>query len=169
VLRRMNRRYTMEKYMGVVEKLRRACPDIALSSDIIVGFPGETDADFEATLQALCDIRFDSVYSFIYSPRKGTPAAEMPGQVPPAVQSERFSRLLTLQADIGREKNLSLVGRDLRVLIDGPSKTDPTVFSGRTDAGKLVHVPAIPEKIGEFVTVHIDRAESFALYGTVIS
>ena len=169
VLSRMNRRYTMEKYMGVVSRLRSVRPDIALSSDMIVGFPGETEEDFEATLTALREIRFDSVYSFIYSPRRGTPAAEMADQVPADVQSERFSRLLSLQADIGKELNLALVGRDVRVLIDGASKTDPTVYSGRTDAGKLVHVAAVPDKIGEFVTVHIDRAESFALYGTVLS
>ncbi len=169
VLARMNRRYTVEKYMSVVKKLRAVRPDIALSSDIIVGFPGETEADFEATLAALCEIRFDSVYSFIYSPRRGTPAAEMADQIPPATQSERFSRLLTLQADISRERNLPLVGRDVRVLVDGPSKADETVYSGRTDAGKLVHFVAEKDKIGQFITVHIDRAESFALYGTPLS
>ncbi len=167
VLLRMNRRYTVEKYMGVVRKIRAVRPDIALSSDIIVGFPGETEEDFEGTLSVLREIGFDSVYSFIYSPRRGTPAAEMPDQIPPEVQSERFSRLLSIQADISRERNLPLVGKDVRVLIDGPSKTDPDVYSGRTDAGKLVHVAACRDLVGKFITVHIDRAESFALYGTI--
>ena len=169
VLFRMNRRYTVEKYMGLVERLRAVRPDIALTSDIIVGFPGETEQDFEDTLTALRQIGFDSVYSFIYSPRRGTPAAEMQGQVPPAVQSERFSRLLSLQGDISREKNLPLVGKSVRVLVDGPSKTDSAVYSGRTDAGKLVHFAAVPDTVGKFITVHIDRAESFTLFGTVVS
>jgi len=169
VLHRMNRRYTLEKYMGVVKKLRAVLPDIALSSDIIVGFPGETDEDFEDTMRALEEIRFDSVYSFIYSPRRGTPAAEMEGQVPSDVAGARFTRLLERQADISREKNLPLVGKEVRVLADGPSKTDSSVFSGRTDAGKLVHFKADAEAVGKFITVHIDRAESFALYGTVTS
>ena len=165
----MNRRYTVEKYMGLVDRLRAVRPDIALTSDIIVGFPGETEQDFEDTLTALRQIGFDSVYSFIYSPRRGTPAAEMQDQVPPAVQSERFSRLLSLQGDISREKNLPLVGKSVRVLVDGPSKTDSAVYSGRTDAGKLVHFAAVPDTVGKFITVHIDRAESFTLFGTVVS
>ena len=169
VLGRMNRRYTLEKYMRVVRKLRSVRPDIALSSDIIVGFPGETEEDFEDTMRALEEIRFDSVYSFIYSPRRGTPAAEMADQVKAEVAGARFGRLLARQADISREKNLPLVGRDIRVLSDGPSKTDPSVFKGRSDEGKLVHFKADESTVGKFITVHIDRAESFALYGTVIS
>ena len=169
VLMRMNRRYTLEKYMSVVNRLRAVRPDIALSSDIIVGFPGETDEDFEDTMQALDEIRFDSVYSFIYSPRKGTPAAEMEGQIPPDVASARFTRLLERQADISREKNVPLEGKTLRVLADGPSKNDAAVFSGRTDAGKLVHFIGNADMIGKFIKVRIDRAESFALHGTVVS
>ena len=169
VLHRMNRRYTIERYMCVVEKLRAVRPDIALTSDIIVGFPGETEEDFERTMQALDTIRFDSVFSFIYSPRKGTPAAEMEDQIPADVAGARFTRLLERQADISREKNLPLVGRDLRVLSDGASKTDPDMYSGRTDEGKLVHFKADKDTVGKFITVHIDRAESFALHGTVVS
>ena len=167
VLARMNRRYTLSRYRSVVEKLRAVRPNVALTSDIIVGFPGETEEDFAETLDALREIRFDSVYSFIYSPRRGTPAADMADQVPPEIQGARMTRLLALQADISRERNLPLVGRDVRVLVDGPSKTAPDVYSGRTDAGKLVHFAAVPSHIGEFITVHIDRAESFALYGSV--
>lgn len=167
ILREMNRHYTIERYLSVVEKLRKSVPDIALTSDIIVGFPGETEEDFEQTLAILKTVRFDSIYSFIYSPRKGTPAAEKENAVPAAVQSERFSRLLALQADIAHEKNLPYVGRDVRVLIDGVSKNDETVYSGRTDSGKLVHVKAEPSDVGQFKTVHIDKAESFALFGTI--
>ena len=93
----------------------------------------------------------------------------MEGQIPHDVASARFTRLLERQADISKEKNLPLVGQNVRVLADGPSKTDPSVFSGRTDAGKLVHFKADKDTVGKFITVHIDRAESFALYGTVVS
>ena len=169
VLRRMNRRYTLERYMSVVKKLRAVRPDIALSSDIIVGFPGETEEDFECTMRALDEIRFDSVYSFIYSKRKGTPAAEMEDQIPKELAGERFQRLLARQADISHECNLALVGKDVRVLSDGASKTDAEMFSGRTDAGKLVHFKADEDTVGKFITVHIERADSFALHGTVVS
>ena len=167
VLSRMNRRYGMARYESIVAALREANPDIAITSDVIVGFPGETDEDYEATLAALHRIRFDSVYAFIYSPRRGTPAAEMAEQVPPAVQSARMTRLLDEQAEISREKNKPLVGKTLRVLVDGPSKSDAAVYSGRTDAGKLVHFDAAPDAVGNFVFIEIERAEAFALYGKI--
>lgn len=167
ILKTMNRKYDTERYLSVVEKLRAARPDIALTSDIIVGFPGETEEDFEATLTILRKVKFDSVYSFIYSPRKGTPAAEMENQILPAVQSERFRRLLDLQAQISYDKNLPYEGGTYRVLIDGPSKTDKNVFSGRTDSGKLVHVSAEGLTEGRFYKVKIEKAEAFALFGSV--
>ena len=112
------------------------------------------------------EFRYDGVYSFIYSPREGTPAARMEDAVPAEVAGERLRRLLALQADIGRERNLALKGKVLRVLVDGPSKTDEGVYSGRTDGGKLVHLPALPDAVGKFIKVHIDRAESYTLFGT---
>ena len=169
ILKAMNRKYDTARYLSVAEKLRAARPDIALTSDIIVGFPGETEEDFEATLAVLERVKFDSVYSFIYSPRKGTPAAEMENQIPPAVQSERFRRLLDLQAQISYEKNLPYEGGVYRVLIDGPSKTDEKVFSGRTDSGKLVHLSAEGLTMGRFYTVKMEKAEAFALYGRVLA
>ena len=168
ILKAMNRHYNTERYLSVVEGLRDAVPDIALTSDIIVGFPGETEEDFEATLALLRRVRFDSVYSFIYSPRKGTPAAEMENAVPAAVQSERFRRLLDLQAEISAEKNAACLGKELRVLIDGVSKGDDGMYSGRTDGGKLVHMKASADDVGKFRTVRIERAEAFALFGTII-
>ncbi len=168
ILKAMNRHYNMERYLSVVEKLRNARPEIALTSDIIVGFPGETDEDFEETLSVLRRVKFDSVYSFIYSPRKGTPAAEMENAVPPEVQSARFKRLLDLQTEISAEKNAACVGKELRVLIDGVSKGDEGMYSGRTDAGKLLHVKAEKSDEGCFRTVRIDCASPFALFGTIL-
>ncbi len=168
ILKAMNRHYNIERYLSVVEKLRTAIPHVALTSDIIVGFPGETEDDFEETLAILRRVKFDSVYSFIYSPRKGTPAAEMENAVSPDVQSARFKRLLDTQAEIAQEKNLPFVGKEVRVLIDGVSKGNEAVYSGRTDEGKLVHVEAAESDIGRFRTVHIDRAEAFALFGTLV-
>lgn len=168
VLARMNRHYDKARYLDVVRKLRAAVPGIALSSDIIVGFPGETEEDFEETLSVLREVRFDSVYSFIYSKRNGTPAATYPDQVPPEVQSERFGRLLALQSGISGEINAEYLGRKMRVLVDSLSKSGASdIYSGRTDTGKLVHFAATEEDIGQFLTVKIDRTSPFALYGTV--
>lgn len=167
VLHAMNRHYDMAHYLSVVEKLRAAVPEIALTSDIIVGFPGETEEEFAETLAVMEQVKFDSVYSFIYSPRKGTPAAAMAEQIPPEIQGDRMNRLLDLQGRICLEKNLPYVGRDERVLIDGAAKTGEGIYSGRTSSGKLVHVEANEEDVGFFRTVHIDKAEAFALFGTV--
>jgi len=167
ILSAMNRHYNSERYLSVVEKLKSAVPDIVLTSDIIVGFPGESEEDFLKTLDILARVRFDSVYSFIYSPRKGTPAAKMENAVPAAVQSERFRRLLDAQNAISLEKNEACVGKTFRVLVDGASKGNKDVKSGRTDSGKLVHFESDAE-VGSFITVRIDRAEPYAIYGTEI-
>ena len=168
ILRRMNRHYDVARYLSIVERLRARDPAITLTSDVIVGFPGETDADFEATLDLLRLVRFDSVYSFIYSPRKGTPAAEYPDPVPPAVSRERMRRLLDLQCEISAEKNRPLVASILRVLCDGPSPDGtPGIMTGRTEGNKLVHFAAPEEIAGRFVNVKIDRADAFALRGTL--
>ncbi len=166
VLRRMNRRYDREKYLHTLDYMREKMPDIAVTSDIIVGFPGESDADFEDTLTMLQRARFDMIYSFIYSPRKGTPAAEMPDQIPKAVQNERFARLLALQEEISLSTNEPLVGQCVRVLCDGPSKTDTAMLSGRTDGNKIVFFPDDGTPAGVFANIEIDRAAPFALYGT---
>ena len=169
ILSAMNRHYNRERYLSVVQKLREAVPSISLTSDVIVGFPGESEEDFEETLSILKEVKFDSVYSFIYSPRKGTPAAEMENAVPKDVQGERFRRLLDLQTEISLAANQALVGQDVRVLADGASKGNSDVLCGRTDAGKLVHFKADADTFGRFITVHIDRADPYALYGTVKS
>jgi len=167
ILKAMNRRYDREKYLGHVNALRAKIPDIAITSDIIVGFPGETEEDFAATLDIIRTVRFDMLYSFIYSPRKGTPAAEMEEQIPKSVQNERFDRLLALQNSISEELNYSSVGKTLRVLCEGGSKTDSTVLCGRTDGNKLVLFDGTA-KAGEFIYVNITDAEPYALHGKQI-
>ena len=168
VLARMNRRYDRAKYLEILDYMREKMPDIAVTSDIIVGFPGESDADFEDTLSMLERARFDMIYSFIFSPRKGTPAAKMENPVPRSVQNERFDRLLALQEGIAQEINDRAVGQRLRVLCDGASKTDAAMLSGRTDGNKIVFFPDDGTKAGVFATIEIDRAAPFALYGTHI-
>ena len=167
ILAAMNRRYDTKKYLSTVEKLRAARPGVVLTSDIIVGFPGETEEDFEGTLDILRTVRFDMVYSFLYSPRKGTPAAQMEGQLPDDVRADRMRRLLDLQTEIASEHGKRYLGQAVRVLDDGPSKSDAAWHSGRTAGGKLVHFPAKGE-IGVFKTVLIDRADAYAMYGTVV-
>ncbi len=165
VLRRMNRRYNREKYLETLDYMRAKMPDIAVTSDIIVGFPGESDQDFEDTLSMLERVKFDALFSFIYSPRKGTPAAEMEDQIPREVQNARFERLLQMQEGIALSLNEPLVGKRVRVLCDGPSKTDKGMLSGRTSENKIVFFPDDGTAAGEFIEIEIDRAAPFSLYG----
>ncbi|MBQ9773925.1 MAG: tRNA (N6-isopentenyl adenosine(37)-C2)-methylthiotransferase MiaB [Clostridia bacterium] len=165
ILHAMNRRYDRARYLEIVRYMREKMPDVTLTSDIIVGFPGESEEDFEDTLEMLRTVCFDMLYSFIYSPRKGTPAAEME-QLEPAVKSARFERLLAVQNEIGLEKNQALVGSDVRVLCDGVSKSNEALYSGRTEGNKIVFFEGTPSDSGTFVQVRIDRADPYALYGT---
>ncbi|MBE6661912.1 MAG: tRNA (N6-isopentenyl adenosine(37)-C2)-methylthiotransferase MiaB [Ruminococcaceae bacterium] len=165
ILKSMNRHYDRARYLDVVGYMREKMPDIAITTDIIVGFPGETEEDFEATLDMLRLVKFDMIYSFIYSPRKGTPAAEMEDQVPSDVQKARFERLLALQHEISLGKNLPFVNRTVQVLCDGVSKTNEALYSGRTEEGKIVFFEGEECDKGNFVKINIERAEAFALYG----
>ncbi len=164
ILRAMNRHYDTARYLDTVDYLRARIPDVTITSDIIVGFPGETDADFEATLTMLERVKFDMLYSFIYSPRKGTPAAEWE-QVDPAVKSARFARLLEVQNAIAVERNQPLVGKTLRVLCDGVSKNNPALYAGRTEGNKIAFFEGKPEDTGRYVDFLVERADAFALYG----
>jgi tRNA-2-methylthio-N6-dimethylallyladenosine synthase len=164
----MNRRYTFERYIGILDYIREKMPDAVITSDIIVGFPGETEEEFEDTLRALRRARFDMIFSFIYSPRKGTPAAELDCQIDPKEQSRRYEMLLSVQNAISQDSNRQLEGKKLRVLCDGPSKNREDVYSGRTEGGKIVFFNGVPEQIGEFVRVEVERGDTFALYGNVI-
>ena len=165
ILKRMNRRYDTKKYMETVEYMREKIPDITISSDIIVGFPGETEEDFQGTLDMLSRVRFDMVYSFIYSPRKGTPAAEMEEQINDKIKSERFDRLLALQNEISYEKNQPLKDKVIKVLCDGRSKNNDGVFSGRSEGNKIVLFEGDDQDTGKFLDLKITRADTFALYG----
>ena len=164
----MNRRYTFEKYISILDYIREKMPEAVITSDIMVGFPGETEEDFEDTLKALRRAEFDMIFSFIYSPRKGTPAAESEDQIPDAVKSERFERLLACQNEISLKKNLPMVDKTVRVLCDGRSKNDEAVFSGRTEGNKIVFFDAEDSDTGKFLNIHIDRAETFALWGKIV-
>lgn len=168
VLSRMNRRYTREAYLELIDYMREKMPNIALTTDIIVGFPGETEEDFEQTLDILSRVRYDNIYSFIYSPRRGTPAAEMEDAVPTTVQSERFSRLLELQHKISNEENQKLVGTRQRVLVEGISKNDADMYTGRCESGRLVHFASERDLTGELVDILIERAETFNVFGRPI-
>ena len=165
ILKKMNRHYDTARYLDIVDYMRKKMPDVTITSDIIVGFPGETEEDFAGTLSMLERVRFDMLYSFIYSPRKGTPAAEMEDQIPKSVQNERFSRLLKTQETIGIEKNECLVGKTMRVLCDGVSKSDATLYSGRTEGNKIAFFEGSPEDTGTFVDFVAERADSYAFYG----
>ena len=168
VLSAMNRRYSFEKYIGILDYIREKMPTATVSSDIIVGFPGEREEDFDATLEALRRARFDMIYSFIYSPRKGTPAAESKEQIPDKVKSERFDRLLETQNEIALELNKKLEGQTLRVLCDGRSKNNNDTFTGRTDGNKIVFFDGEDSDEGKFLDILIERGETFALWGKKI-
>ena len=164
ILSAMNRHYDTARYLDIVDYMRQKMPDVTLTSDIIVGFPGETEEDFADTLTMLARVKFDMLYSFIYSPRKGTPAAEME-QIPAEIKSARFDRLLALQNAIALEKNQPLVGKRLRVLCDGVSKNNPALYSGRTVGNKIAFFEGTAEDTGRFVDFVPERADAFALYG----
>lgn len=168
ILAAMNRHYDRATYLSILDYMREKMPDIAVTSDIIVAFPGETEADFEDTLSMLRRARFDMIYSFIYSPRKGTPAAEMENQIPKEVASKRFDRLLALQEELSLESNAPLLHTEQRILCDGPSKTDAGMLSGRNGQNKIVFFEDDGTPAGEWVNVKIDRVAPFALYGKKI-
>lgn len=167
ILKKMNRQYTRSQYLGIVQALRAACPSIALTTDIIVGFPGESEEDFLGTLELVRQARFDSAFTFLYSPRKGTPAEAWGDQVPPDVKHERFNRLIAEVHRIQEEKSQAYQGKVLPVLVEGPSKTNPEVFTGRTDSSKVVDFPGDASMTGKIVPVRITRSRTFSLYGEV--
>ncbi len=166
ILRAMNRVYTVEQYRELVRKIRAAVPDASLTTDLIVGFPGETEEDFQQLLDFLAEIRYDQAYTFIYSKRSGTPAAEMPEQVEDVCKHERLNRLMELQNQISLEINQQLVGRVLEVMVEGPSQTDAAVWTGRTGTNKILlwqHVGT--EKPGDLVQVEVQQAQTWILKG----
>ncbi|AZT90209.1 tRNA (N6-isopentenyl adenosine(37)-C2)-methylthiotransferase MiaB [Caldicellulosiruptor changbaiensis] len=167
ILREMNRHYTKEDYLRLVEKLKNNIPDIAITTDIIVGFPGETEEDFEDTLDVVRKVEFDSAFTFMYSKRKGTKAAQMPNQVPDEVKHERFQRLVKLVEEIALKKNQQMLGKVYEILIDGYSKRN-NLLEGRTRTNKVVNVKCSSEFMYKFVNVKILEASRHWLYGEVI-
>jgi len=162
LLARMRRVYTVESFATIVESLRTAMPEVGLTTDVIVGFPGETDEEFEATLEAMRRFRFDGAYMFRYSPRPGTPAAELP-QVDRQVAVDRLNRLIALQNGITDEINSGLVGREFEVLVEGPSPKNPEMWQGYTRCFRMVHFPAGRDLIGRTVRVRATRARRWGL------
>ena len=165
VLKRMRRTYGRERYLALVERLRRAIPDLAITTDIIVGFPGETEGDFGETLEVVEEVRYDGAFTFVYSPRQGTEAAAMPEQVPEEVKRERIERLIDVVQRIARERNEERVGRVEEVLVEGPSRTDSRLSRGRTRRNTTVNFRG-SGKPGELVAVRIEGATSTTLAGT---
>jgi tRNA-2-methylthio-N6-dimethylallyladenosine synthase len=164
ILRAMRRTYDPARYLRLVERLRDAIPDLALGTDVIVGFPGETEEDFQATLEVVETVRYDSAFTFIYSPRSGTEAAALPDQIPYEVKRERLERLVEVVQRIAAERNAERVGRVEEVLVEGPSRTDPGRLRGRTRRNTTVNFSGAATP-GEFVPVEIESATSTTLGG----
>lgn len=165
VLRRMNRKYTREQYLDLIAYAKKQIPDLAITSDIIVGFPGETEEQFEETLSLIREVEYDNLFTFIYSKRTGTPAAVMPDQIPPEEQQRRFQKLLDVQTPICKKKNAVLEGRVLKVYAETVSKTDSNMISGHTQGGKKVDFAAPTDCIGKIVNVEITKAKTWFLEG----
>jgi tRNA-2-methylthio-N6-dimethylallyladenosine synthase len=164
VLKAMRRTYSRERYLELVDKLRGAIPDLALGTDIIVGFPGESDADFEETLEVVAVVGFDSAFTFVYSPRAGTEAAELPEQVPDDVKRERMERLVEVVQRGAAARNTTRIGRVEEVLVEGPSRTDPALLRGRTRRNTTVNFTGSAHP-GQLVPVEIESASSTTLRG----
>jgi tRNA-2-methylthio-N6-dimethylallyladenosine synthase len=161
----MRRTYDRERYLALAQRLRAAVPDLALTTDVIVGFPGETEGDFRETLEVVEEVRFDGAFTFVYSPRQGTEAAARTDQVPEDVKRERIERLIEVVQRIARERNEERVGRFEEVLVEGPSRTDAELLRGRTRRNTTVNFRG-EARPGELVAVRIESATSTTLRGT---
>ena len=168
ILDEMNRKYTKEQYLELVSRIKEQIPDISMSTDIIVGFPGETEEDFAETLDVVSKARFDMAYTFLYSKRTGTPAAKNPDQVPEDTKKERFDRLLELQNSISREINDELLGKEVEVLVEGLSKSSKTTYTGRTRGNKIVNLKGREDLVGKLVKVKIETVQTWSLLGKLV-
>ena len=169
ILKKMNRHYTKERYLELVRKLRAALPDISLTTDIIVGFPGETEEDFLETMEVVKEVQYDSAFTFIYSKRTGTPAAVMENQIPDDVVKDRFDRLLAEVQEISRERCARFEGQTMDVLVEDVNDHDPSLVTGRLTNNLLVHFKGTEDLIGKIVDVHLDECRGFYYMGTMIS
>lgn len=165
MLKAMNRGYTREHYLSLVKKIREVLPNASISTDFIVGFPGETEQDFEDTLSLVKEVRYDSAYTFSYSARTGTPAAELEDQLSEDEKSQRLKRLIDTVNTIALERNLPLLHQVVEVLVEGPSKKDPARLTGRTRTNKLVHFVGDKELIGKLVDVKIVKVQTWSMIG----
>jgi tRNA-2-methylthio-N6-dimethylallyladenosine synthase len=168
VLREMKRVYTLESYRAIVDELRSVVPGVTITTDVIVGFPGETDEQFEATMEAFRQLRFDGAYMFAYSTRPGTPAGDREDQVPPAVKKERLNRLIALQNDITCEINETYMGRELEVLVEGPSPKKPDLLQGYSREFKMVHFPGSASRVGRLAKVRVTGSALWGLSAELI-
>jgi len=169
VLRRMGRRYTSKEYCALVDKLREIIPNVSISTDIIVGFPNETDQDFEDTLNVVRYVKYDSAFTFIYSPRVGTPGAKMEDKTPHEVKQARFKELVKTLAIYEREKAEAYVGKIIPVLVEGTSKKDKNILSGYSDTNKLVNFKGDYTHVGKIVNVKITEATTYYLKGEEVN
>lgn len=169
ILKRMNRHYTTEHYKELVAYAREHIKDLVLTTDLIVGFPGESEEDFEKTLDLVKDVRFDMVYTFIYSKRSGTPAATMEEQVPEEVKRVRLQTLMDVQNEISLEINKEMEGQVFEIIVEGPSRTDKHMWFGKTSGNKMVLFPENESiHIGDTVNMQIDKAQTWILYGSPV-
>lgn len=168
VLKRMNRTYTREFYLELVDKIRAAVPNVVLTTDIIVGFPGETEAQFEDTLSLIREVQFDNAFTFIYSPRENTPAVDFPDDTPAEEKKQRLLQLNELQYDISRRHNEALRGQVVEVLVEGPSKTNAAVMAGRTRSNKLVLFEGDKSLTGQLVDVRVLEPQTWTLKGQML-
>lgn len=168
VLKRMARKYTREQYLELVRKIKKAIPNVSLTTDIIVGFPGETEEQFQETLSLVREVEYDSSYTFIYSPRHGTPAAGMEDNVTEGEKKDRLYRLNAVQNEISRQKNEALQDQVVEVLVEGESKNNPEILAGRTRTNKLVNFKGSKESIGKLVQVKITEPQTWTLKGEQI-
>lgn len=169
ILQQMNRRYTKEQYLALAEKIRREIPDIAITTDIIVGFPGETMEDVEETIDVIRRVKYDNAFTFIYSRRTGTPAAAMENQVPPGRVREGFDRVLKVVQDTAREQVARYQGQQAQILVEEVNAQDERLLTGRMSNNTLVHFPGPPELVGRIVTVSLDECQGFYYMGHLVS
>ena len=163
----MNRKYTKEGYLELVEKMKEKIPNLTLSTDIIVGFPGETDEEFEDTLDVVRKVRFEQVFMFIYSRRKGTPGDKMENQVPEEIKHKRFDKLKDLVESMIEENNKKYVGTIQKVLVEGTSKNNPNMLTGRTDSNKVVIFSGSKKKIRKYIDIKIVSEHMWYLKGEI--
>ena len=168
VLKQMNRNYTKEQYLNLVQKMRKEIPNVTFSTDIIVGFPGETEEDFVETLEVVEKVNFEQIFMFLYSRRKGTVADTMEGQVPEEIKHERFDKLKQLFEEKLTQNNAKYIGKIEKVLVEGKSKNNENRYTGRTDSNKVVNFIASQDKVGKIIKVEITAEHIWYLEGKML-